>query len=126
MPYYAVTVTRNLKSNNYSRDRHAIDSFITLLKNRKDVNELSDVHFELSKQNHLLHTHFMLLAKRAPYMRLKAFQDCIKDNKLNVKIESLRKHADIQKWVSYCHKSDHRNIIDDYEASIRPPSVRII
>lgn len=128
MPYYGITITKNERTNNYDNDKHDIQGLIDIIKNRKENQELSDIKYELTKTNlNRLHCHFLLVAKRPPYVKLKAYDTYIKEKKLNLNAtKALKKNEAVNRWVSYCHKSDHRNILDDYENSYRPPEVRIL
>jgi DNA polymerase III epsilon subunit-like protein len=38
----------------------------------------------------------------------------------------LNSEIDIEKWISYCHKNDHKNINDDHEKSIKPQKINTI
>lgn len=120
MPYYGVTITANTRTNNLLKDKAAVQSIIDVFKARKDIQEISDLCWELKSYGHNnLHCHCLLVAKRPPYMKLKVFKDVIKANGLNVYVgKSLRSSLDVNRWVEYCHKSDHRNLHDDYEESI--------
>lgn len=128
MPYYGLTVQSN-KRHSYSKDRAIIEGFIDLLKARKEVSEISDIFFEIgSKGNHLLHTHFLLISKRPPYLKLKVFQDYMKANAVHVDIQFLRTKLSLARWIRYCHKTDTpaHNTHDAYEESWRPIRKRIL
>lgn len=129
MPYYAITVQANRRypDSSYSKDRAAIEGLIDLLKEAKDTQEMGDIGWEIgSKGNRLLHCHFLLVSKRAPYWKLKKYQNYIKANGLYADSRSLRSVLCLNRWVAYCHKNDHKNEQDEYERTYRPPSHRLI
>lgn len=127
MPFYGVTITANHRTNNYLKDRIAIEGLINLIKCKRDVKEISDIGWELTKHKpHLLHCHFTIIAVRPPYVKLKYFSTYTSFFKLNINITKALKGDNLDRWVSYCHKADHISIEDAYEESYVPPSHRII
>lgn len=128
MPYYAVTVQAN-KRKTFTKDKQVIEGFLDILKNRKEVSELSDIFYEIGKQgNHLLHTHFLMISSRPPYLKLKLFKDYMKKHGVHVDCQPLRKKLDLYRWTRYCHKYDRPDfsIETAYEDSTRPIQHRIV
>jgi hypothetical protein len=111
MPLYAVTVTCN-RRRGYEKDKESIYGLITRMS--QGQTEVGHLGWEVQKQeNGCLHVHTLIKASREPYV-LKHYK-YMKDNSLNYHISRIDRLCEIEQWVSYTHKEDHRDTETDYK-----------
>lgn len=120
--FYTLTLTKNVREG-YAKDKKALSDVLTALCQKYHC-ELSDISSELTKHKpHLLHYHLMLRCDKQPYMKR------LVPKGISCRLDKLKKMDDVNRWIGYCHKMDHRRhhftIEDDYEESTVPNISRL-